>query len=157
MFSALDWVSRKHTHERSHAWLERALGLRRTKILLWITFDVPWLTRSCSLTVFRGHPVLLVTCCSDHAFWGLFNGPPRRLTVMKLLAVMITTGVWSDSKRVKTLAFYVKWWGSLKCEQCCIHKRYWTKWRNGDPSDSFGRYQIEFVRLQNKREKNKLD
>ena len=33
--------------------------------------------------------------------------PSSVLLSRKLLAVMITTGVWSDSKRVKTLAFYV--------------------------------------------------
>ena len=55
----------------------------------------------------------------------------------------ITTGVWSDTKRVKTLAFSSMKKTSLECEHDVFTTEHWTIRWIGDPFWFLWQYQIE--------------
>ena len=111
----------------------------------------------------------LVACTMSHTWWVKLNytivgmlcalwgflaqrslGPSICLCHGFLLAVMYNHRGLEQFQACEDLSPLFNDKTSLKMRTWCIHKRHWTKWRNGDPSDSFGRYQIEFCKTTTK-------
>ena len=156
MFSTLV-VSRKR-YPRAFPLDWKRSGLEYTKILLELTCDVTLIDLMMFLTPWQMPSAAVRLHCSVTAIencsflgWASYKATTSRLTVMDSRSLWcITTGVWSDTKRVKTLAFRSMKRLLLKCEHDVFTTEYWMIWRIGDPFWFLWQYQIELVRLQTK-------
>ena len=148
MFSTLVVSRKRYPRAIRLDWSAQGLSIRRSCLNLLVT--LLWLTWWCSWRLGRCRPPPSVFTVAWQrkrivaSEWASCKATTSRLTVMDSRSLWcITTGVWSDTKRVKTLAFHSMKRLLLKCEHDVFTKEYWTIWRIGDPFWFLWQYQIE--------------